>query len=130
MTIKNKFVLLIFTKSMREFPADFTRFCSSPRNVGDVEEMNYSKKLNPTNSCRIMEYDGDAPRPGTHDDMIITLLRTNQEIQTYFKHTGHLLPNEVSGNLRIEVDCSTLAYFDWLTNVKVNFRNFKLIRFK
>ena len=65
-----------------------------------------------------MDYQGDSPRPGQDDDLVISLLRTNAEIQTYFKHTGHLLPNQTSGNLRIEVDCSTLAYYDWLTNVK------------
>ena len=39
-------------------------------------------------------------------------------LQTYFRHTGQLLPNQTSGNLRIEVDCATLAYYDWLTHVK------------
>lgn len=67
---------------------------------------------------RIMDYDGASPRPGKDDDLVITMLRTNAEIQTYFRHTGHLLPNQTSGNLRIEVDCSTLAYYDWITNVK------------
>lgn len=65
-----------------------------------------------------MDYPGDTPRPGRDDALVISLLRTNAEIQTYFKHTGHMLPNQTSGNLRIEVDCSTLAYYDWLTNVK------------
>ena len=65
-----------------------------------------------------MQYDVDSPKPGKDDEMLITLLRTNKEIQTYFKHTNQLLPNQTSGNLRIEVDCSTLAYYDWLTNVK------------
>ena len=64
-----------------------------------------------------MTFDKNSPKPGVNDDMVISLLRKNVEIQTYFKHTGHLLPNQLDGNLRIEVDCSSLAYFDWLTNV-------------
>ena len=67
---------------------------------------------------RILEFEEENPKPGLSDEMIITLLRTNTEIQTYFTHTGQLLPNQTSGNLMIEVDCSTLAYYDWLTNVK------------
>ena len=80
-----------------------------------------------------MAYDAICPRPGEDDGMLISLLRTNKEIQvprylqylqyllllqTYFRHTGQLLPNQTSGNLRIEVDCATLAYYDWLTHVK------------
>lgn len=78
----------------------------------------FFKILEFSRKCRIMDYDVDSPKPGKDDEMLITLLRTNKEIQTYFKHTCQLLPNQTSGNLRIEVDCSTLAYYDWLTNVK------------
>lgn len=43
-----------------------------------------------------MDFDAEikSPRPGVNDEMIVSLLRTNLEIQTYFKHTGHLLPNQ------------------------------------
>jgi len=78
----------------------------------------FFKILDFSRKCRILEFEEENPKPGLSDEMIITLLRTNTEIQTYFKHTGQLLPNQTSGNLMIEVDCSTLAYYDWLTNVK------------
>ena len=63
---------------------------------------------------RIMIYEGGRPTPGKDDDLVISLLRTNSDIQTYFRHTGHLLPNLLSSNLRLEVDCGKLAYFDWV----------------
>ena len=61
-----------------------------------------------------MIYEGGRPTPGKDDGLVISLLRTNTDIQTYFRHTGHLLPNQLTTNLRLEVDCGKLAYFDWV----------------
>ena len=61
-----------------------------------------------------MIYEGGRPTPGKDDGLVISLLRTNTDIQTYFRHTGHLLPNQLTTNLRLEVDCGKLAYYDWV----------------
>ena len=61
-----------------------------------------------------MIYEGGRPSPGKDDGLVISLLRTNSDIQTYFRHTGHLLPNQLATNLRLEVDCGKLAYYDWV----------------
>ena len=69
-----------------------------------------------------MIYEGGRPTPGKDDGLVISLLRTNSDIQTYFRHTGHLLPNQLATNLRLEVDCGKLAYYDWVgTKLKLRY---------
>ena len=79
---------------------------------------------------RIMIYEGGRPTPGKDDSLVISLLRTNSDIQTYFRHTGHLLPNLLSSNLRLEVDCGKLAYFDWVGPGLSNPKSIQLIRIR
>ena len=79
---------------MRGYQADSSRYWSSRGSVG--KGLFRILLLKKERHLRIMDFDAEikSPRPGVNDEMIVSLLRTNLEIQTYFKHTGHLLPNQ------------------------------------
>lgn len=67
---------------------------------------------------RLLHFSGETLWQGKDDQVVITLLRRNREIQIYFDHTKELLPNGTNGNVWIDIDSRKRAHFDFVTNVR------------
>ena len=72
--------LSISSKLTKESQAGSSKSWSFPGNVGN-NNIPAVTLLTSRLLCRIMAYDAICPRPGEDDGMLISLLRTNKEIQ-------------------------------------------------